>query len=118
MAETKAKNYTLVDDRGNWLGQVVLTDDGMFASVTDWGNFSYVWRSYGEDFRKFLLSLNVDYFAQKMYSGFSYIISNKAVKDGAYMFAQKILPALQKKLKEEQFLQERETKDSFTTGAK
>jgi len=38
MEEIKSKCYTLYSESGNWLGQVVLTSDGLFASVTDWGN--------------------------------------------------------------------------------
>jgi hypothetical protein len=33
----QSKSYTLRTDNGGWLGQVVLTQDGMFAAVTDWG---------------------------------------------------------------------------------
>ena len=106
MQDVKSKSYTLYDDRGAWLGQVVLTDDGMFASVTDWGNFSYAWRAYGDNFRAFLLQITPDYFGQKMYQGFSYIVATKAVRAGAKTFAEKILPALQKVLKEEQDVQE------------
>ena len=99
--EVTAKNYTLRDDNGNWLGQVVLTNDGMFASVTDYGNLSFAWRSYGENFRQFLIGLNVSYFAQKMYQGNTYILYSKKCEQACYRFAEKILPALQKVLKEE-----------------
>ncbi len=65
-----ARNYTLRDDKGSWLGQIVLTSDGMFASVTDYGNLSYAWRSIGnKDFREFLAGLEVSYFGGKMYPG-------------------------------------------------
>lgn len=99
----KSKSYTLYDDHKNWLGQIVLTSDGMFASVTDWGNLSYAWRSYGHDnnFRKFLCSLNVDYFASKMYTGNAYILHTKKCEEACYRFAEKILPALQKVLQKE-----------------
>lgn len=57
MKEIKVKSYsyTLWDDNGNWLGQVVLTNDGMFASVTDYGNLSYAWRNYNGNFREFII---------------------------------------------------------------
>lgn len=32
--QVTAQSYTLYTDSGAWLGQVVLTSDGMFASVT------------------------------------------------------------------------------------
>lgn len=99
----KAKNYTLNDENGNWLGQVVLTNDGMFASVTDYGNLSYAWRAYGsdKDFRSFICSLNVDYFGTKMYTGMSYILYGKKCEQACKRFAEKILPPLQKMLNEE-----------------
>ena len=102
MANVASKSYTLRDYNGNWLGQVVLTSDGMFASVTDWGNFSFAWRHYGYgDFRKFLVGLEVGYFGGKMFQDLSYITSTKAARDACNRFAEKILPALQKVLKEE-----------------
>lgn len=107
MSEKKqvtAKSYTLFSENGDWLGQVVLTSDGMFASVTDWGNLSFAWRSYGEDFRRFIIGLNNDYFAMKMYTGMTYMLANGSLKSfdrSCQRFAEKILPALQKALREE-----------------
>ena len=98
----KSRSYTLRDVNGEWLGQVVLTQDGMFASVTDWGNLSYCWRSFGDkDFRSFLTSLNVDYFGSKLFTGMAYILSGKKCEQACERFASKILPALQTVLKEE-----------------
>lgn len=99
--EVKSKSYTLHDDNGNWLGQIVLTSDGMFASVTDYGNLSYAWRSFGGDFEDFIMGLNVGYFATKMYTGMSYILYGKKCEKACERFAEKILPALQKALIEE-----------------
>lgn len=98
----KSKSYTLRNESGNWLGQVVLTEDGMFASVTDWGNLSYAWRSFGNgDFREFLTELNTDYFGSKLYTGMAYILYGKKCEAACKRFAEKILPALQKALREE-----------------
>jgi hypothetical protein len=100
--EVTAKSYTLRTESGSWLGQVILTSDGLFASVTDYGNLSYAWRHYGEgDFRKFIIGLDVDYFGGKMYQGMSYMIHGKQYEKACDRFAEKILPALQKVLKEE-----------------
>lgn len=96
-----AKSYTLRTESGQWLGQVVLTSDGMFAGVTDWGNMSFAWRSYGDDFREFLLNINTDYFATKMYSGMAYMITGRKYEQACNRFAEEILPALQKALREE-----------------
>lgn len=102
MEKITAKSYTLRTDSGQWLGQIVLTSDGMFASVTDYGNFSFSWRAYGDgDFRQFLISLNVDYFGGKMYQGMTYMIYGKKYEASCMRFAEKILPPLQKVLKEE-----------------
>jgi len=100
--EVTAQSYTLRDDNGVWLGQVVLTSDGMFASVTDWGNLSYTWRIYGnQEFKEFLCDLSVDYFGGKMYTGMSYILYGKKCEQACRKFAEKILPPLQKILREE-----------------
>jgi hypothetical protein len=96
-----AESYTLRDENGSWLGQIVLTNDGMFASVTDYGNLSFAWRSYGDDFKEFLRNLNVDYFGNKMYQGNTYILHAKRTEQACHRFAEKILPALQKALREE-----------------
>ena len=94
--EIKSRSYTLRTDSGQWIGQIVLTSDGMFASVTDYGNLSYAWRSFGnEDFRKFLTEINVDYFASKLYGGISYISYGKKIELACQRFAEKILPPLQ-----------------------
>jgi hypothetical protein len=101
MENIKSKSYTLRTEGGQWLGQIVLTSDGMFASVTDYGNLSYAWRAYGDDFKKFLCELNVDYFGTKMYTGMSYILHSKKCEKDCDRFAEKILLPLQKVLKEE-----------------
>ena len=93
MSEVKSKSYTLRTESGQWLGQIVLTSDGLFASVTDYGNLSYSWRSTGEDdFRKFLININVSYFGTKMYTGMSYILYGKKCEKACERFAENILP--------------------------
>ncbi|GEN74110.1 hypothetical protein [Chryseobacterium lathyri] len=102
MDEIKSKSYTLRTENDSWLGQIVLTSDGMFASVTDYGNLSFGWRHTGyDDFRQFILSLNVEYFGGKMYQGNTYILYSKKCENACMRFAQKILPALQEALKED-----------------
>lgn len=102
MDTVEAKSYTLKTETGQWLGQIVITSDGMFASVTDYGNFSFAWRHTGmENFREFLTTLNVPYFASKMYQGLSYVAYGKKFEKACERFAEQILPALQKVLREE-----------------
>ena len=97
-----AKSYTLYAENGCWLGQIVLTSDGAFMSITDYGNFSFAWRSYGSgDFREFLCRLNSDYFAGKMANGMGYVAYGKKIDKAAEVFAEKILPPLQELLKKE-----------------
>lgn len=96
-----AKSYTLRTPNGGWLGQVVLTSDGMFSAVTDYGNFGYTWRAFGNDFREFIIGLNIGYFATKMSTGMAYIAYGRKIDKAAAMFAEMILPALQDILKQE-----------------
>ncbi len=102
MSEVKSKSYPLRGENGEWLGQIVLTNDGFFASVTDYGNLSNAWRHYGkEGFREFIISLNTEYFASKLYTGMAYILYGKKCEQACKRFAEKILPPLQKLLKED-----------------
>lgn len=99
--EVTTESFALLDENGNWLGQVVLTSDGMFASVTDYGNFSYAWRAFGDNFKEFLLSLNVDYFGSKMYGGYVYVAYGPKIEKASRRLAEMILPALQTELKKQ-----------------
>ena len=100
MEQVLSKSYSLWAKNGEWLGQIVLTNDGMFASVTDYGNLSYSWRAFGkEDFRSFIAGLNVPYFGSKLYTGMSYILYSKKCEQSCQRFAEKILPPLQALLK-------------------
>ncbi len=100
--EIKARNYHLRKESGSWLGQVVLTTDGAFMSITDYGNFCFAWRSTGvEDFRKFIVTLDEQYFTNKMVQGIGFIAYGKNAHASAEMFAKKILPALKVAIMEE-----------------
>lgn len=96
-----AESYTLKTENGDWLGQVVLTSDGAFMAITDWGNFNFAWRSYGNNFKEFICNLNTSYFAGKMCEGMSYVAFSRKIDKAAEIFSEKILPALQIVLKEE-----------------
>lgn len=97
-----SKTYTLRGQNGAWIGQVVLTNDGMFASVTDYGNLSYAWRSFGdEDFRSFIVSIDTMYFAQKLVNGLAYIAHNAKITKACERFAEMVLPPLQEALRAE-----------------
>lgn len=97
-----AKSYTLTTDSGAWLGQIVLTTDENIPSVTDYGNLSFAWRHYGsDDFRKFILDLDIGYFGSKMTEGLSYIYYDNKTSKACDRFAKQILPPLKKVLREE-----------------
>lgn len=97
-----AKNYALRTPNGGWLGQVVITSDGFFGAVTDYGNACYAWRAFGDNFEEFLLRIDQDYFAGKMVLGLAYTVQVTKRTEKAYeRFAEEILPALQAKIREE-----------------
>ena len=96
-----AESYTLETENGGWLGQVILTSDGAFMAITDYGNFNYAWRSFGDNFKEFICNLNTSYFADKMCAGMAYVAYGRKIEKSAERFSEKILPALQKVLKEE-----------------
>ncbi len=96
------RSYLLRTESGSWLGRVIITSDGVLASVTDWGNLSFAWGAHGEgDFRKFLLDIHPEYFGRKMYQGIAYIAHGRKIEKACEVYADKILPALQKALKKE-----------------
>jgi hypothetical protein len=74
----------------------------MFAAVSDWGNFAFAWRSIGDcTFKEFIIGMGVDYFESKMTSSVSYMAMNKRVDSFCRNFSRRVLPVLQKALKEE-----------------
>lgn len=101
----QSKIFTLNTESGHWLGQVVITSDGMFSSITDYGNFSTVWRAFSSDtsndFRKFLTSISTEYFAKNIFTSISYIVHTRGVEKACDRYAEKILPVLQEVLRED-----------------
>lgn len=48
-------------------GTFILTEDGFFACVTDWGNYAHHWRNIGDcHFKDFLRKLDATYLASKL----------------------------------------------------
>lgn len=95
------ESYTLTKKNGDWLGQITITSDGMISGVTDWGSFAIAWRACGDDFKKFLLSINQHYFASKLYSGMNFMMSGRKFEQACDQLAEKLLPSIQEALKEE-----------------
>jgi hypothetical protein len=95
--------YLIRKPNGAWLAQVVLTSDGMFAAVSDYGNASFAWRAFGADFRAFLLGVDSDYFGQKMANGQAYVTgTSRKITANCMRFAEQILPALKTAIVDEQ----------------
>jgi hypothetical protein len=64
---TTLRKYDLRTASGEWLGRVVIVDDGYFSAITQYGNYAYGWPNHGErDFRTFLCSLEPDYLCGKL----------------------------------------------------
>jgi hypothetical protein len=65
------RDYSIPSERSGegWALIVVNTDNGFFATVSDWGNYAYIWSSPGCEFRKFLMGLNPDYLCSKLMHG-------------------------------------------------
>ena len=99
--EVTAKIYHLCTRGGDWLGEVIITSDGIFSGTTDWGNLTCRWNSFSGDFRDFILGINVSYFGGVLFGAISYISHSRETEKGCYRFAEKILPALQLEIKEE-----------------
>jgi hypothetical protein len=66
----KTWHYRIPNDRpGEGWARVVLTSDGMFSAVSDWGHYAYLWTHPGvRDFREFFLNAESEwgYFAKKL----------------------------------------------------
>lgn len=60
------RRYNVRSDRGTWLGEFVISDDGFFATVSDYGNYAYAWTHAGCEFREFLASIGPDYLLGKL----------------------------------------------------
>lgn len=108
MKKEKTYVYDLRTERGSRLGRIILSD-GFYMSVTDYGNFGYYWNAIGDmDFRQFILTLDSDYFCQKMKNGVSYISSSQTTKRIVLQYTKYILPALKEAIKKEIELEETE----------
>ena len=95
----KIKHYELYIEN-TWLGRIILTSDGSFMSITDYGNFCFHWGRTGvDDFRRFILGLDEDYFAGKMVQGMSYVSYGENIIEAANRFSKKILPLLKEVIK-------------------
>lgn len=100
MAKETVYRYSLRTQAGCWLGEVILTEDKEFYSLTDWGNFNFCW-STSMEIREFILSIDEDYFARKMFQGVAYQCNTKEMQGYCERFASKILTSLKDAIKVE-----------------
>lgn len=61
------KRYELPSVRGEGWGIIILdTDRGIFAAVSDYGNYCHMWTHPGCEFRQFIINCDDDYFQKKL----------------------------------------------------
>lgn len=58
--------YKLRDERGHWLARVVMTSDGYFSTVSDYGNYAFWWHAFEGDFRAFFAQCDDGYVLGKL----------------------------------------------------
>jgi len=64
------KRYDIPSVKHEGWAVIVVDSKGFLGIVSDHGNWSYHWTSFGEDFKEFLLKLTADgYLANKLTSG-------------------------------------------------
>ncbi len=54
------RKYDVRDNEGHWIGRFIITDDGYFSTVSEWGNYAFWWTGGGPCFRRFLAGLRRD----------------------------------------------------------
>jgi len=94
--------YNLSYDRnGGWLGDIILTKEGLFFSNTDVGDFTYDFYfgsvvSSNNDVRTFFLEMDKDYFLNKIIKNLSDFSASECKE-----YVNNILPALKEAIKKE-----------------
>ena len=84
------KRYNIKNDKPceGWAIIVIDTEIGYFSTVSDFGNYAYIWSAPGGEFRQFLVELEVDYLRSKLLHGRSETVhvdteaTKKAIREG------------------------------------
>lgn len=65
---TEHKRYVVSGERGQWLATVFLGAEGVFSTVSDYGNYGYWWTGIGGDgdIRRFLCGCDAHYLTGKL----------------------------------------------------
>lgn len=67
MSDINVWRYVVPSVKYEGWGIFLLDSTGYFSCISDWGNFSHLWTSFGtEDFRAFLCQLEKDYLVSKV----------------------------------------------------
>ncbi len=93
--------YHLTTSEGGWLAEVFMQPNGFIFIKSDWGDFSYRF-CFNGTFEDFILSLEINYFAGKVYQQWNYINATHKVELAAKRLASHVLPALQEAIRESQ----------------
>lgn len=98
---SEMKQYHLNTAQGDWLAEVFMQPNGFIFIKSDWGDFSYRF-CFNGSFEDFILSLEVGYFAGKVYQQWNFISASNKVERAAKRLAEHVLPALQEAIKRKQ----------------
>jgi len=60
MERQSAESFYLRHEKYSW-ALFCITEKGDLFINSDWGTFGTAWRSFGADFKEFLISINTDY---------------------------------------------------------
>lgn len=93
--------YHLTTEQGAWLAEVFMQPDGFIFIKSDWGDFSYKF-CFNGTFENFILSLEDDYFAGKIYQQWNFIVATNKVVLATKRLARHVLPALQEAIRKSQ----------------
>jgi len=64
------RRYSLKNEgHSGWAIILIDTDIGFFSTVSDYGNYAYLWSAPGTEFRRFLLEVEPDYLLSKLLHG-------------------------------------------------
>ena len=57
--------YIIKSEKPHWWAHFVISNDGFLDIQSDYGNYSYCWSSFGEDFKQFLVDCDDSYLIGK-----------------------------------------------------
>lgn len=65
-----AEHYYFNSENHSWTS-FTITENGDLMITGDWGYYCYAWRSFGTNFKEFIISLTPDYLIAKLESNMS-----------------------------------------------